>query len=406
MRILSQGLPAPRAAKLPAQLAQSGYLRTLGGADVYLAARARCPKMRRGDLEALVVEHQLRVSPAVRGCIYLVPHEDAALCLSIAREQSRARDERDAEKSGIKKGELADVGDAIVAVLREQGPQTTDGLRRVLPKGVVRSLGDRGKKVGVSSTLPPALRQMEFAGRIERTPVDGHLDHEKYLWAVTDKDPFADADLPDDTAQLHARLFSHFLERAGVSTLKAFSDWSGLTQRDVKLALAHTPHEVVQAEGMGDEALAAPTLGARLRKLDQAEEPVALLPFEDNLAHLAGGIGALVHESAHDLQVPTWGNMKQKHAREPLGTAKHVMFRAILAEGRVRGFWEYDPDAKCVVTHLFDAPSKAARAAVAAAAESLSAFLTDELGHGHSFSLDNDDELRRRLSLLTNLGRA
>src|SRR5689334_20803143 len=51
----------------------SGWLRTLGGVDVYLAARARRPAMKRADLDRLVDLGELRVAPAARGCIYLVP---------------------------------------------------------------------------------------------------------------------------------------------------------------------------------------------------------------------------------------------------------------------------------------------------------------------------------------------
>src|SRR6185503_14498726 len=51
----------------------SGWLRTLGGVDVYIAARARKPGMTRAELDAAVERGELRVSPAARGCIYLVP---------------------------------------------------------------------------------------------------------------------------------------------------------------------------------------------------------------------------------------------------------------------------------------------------------------------------------------------
>jgi hypothetical protein len=405
VRILSLGWPVPRAPKLPAQLAAAGHLRTLGGADVYLAARARFPKLRRSDLDSLVADAEFCVTPAARGCIYLVPQQDRALCLSVARDLSRARDERDAKKAGIRPGELDAVAEAAVAALRTQGPLTTDGLRRELGPNVVRSLGDAGKKVGVSSTLPPALRLLEFAGRIVRTPVDGQLDHEKYEWRATDRDPFADAALPEDAPARHGRLLEHFVARAGVTTLPLFAAWSGLAQRDAKLALAHAEHELVAAEGLDDEALATPQLGSLLKKLAKADEQIALLPFEDNLVHLAGGLGAFVDSAAHDLKVPTWGDMKQKNATERLGDAKHVMFRSILAEGRVCGFWEYDPDTQDVVTHLFDPPGKAVRTAIGEAAADLATFLRGQLGHGHSFSLDTDDELRRRTKLLCEMGR-
>jgi len=74
--------------------------------------------------------------------------------------------------------------------------------------------------------------------------------------------------------------------------------------------------------------------------------------------------------------------------------------------GRVRGFWEYDPDQGKVLTWLFDPPAKPVRAAVDAAATETSTFLREQVGHGRSFTLDSDDELRRRCAQLRALGKA
>jgi len=54
----------------------------------------------------------------------------------------------------------------------------------------VRSLGEKGKKLGLSSTLPPALRTLEFEGRIERTLEGGRLDSERYLWRLPARERF------------------------------------------------------------------------------------------------------------------------------------------------------------------------------------------------------------------------
>jgi hypothetical protein len=80
-----------------------------------------------------------------------------------------------------------------------------------------------------------------------------------------------------------------------------------------------------------------------------------------------------------------------------------MSFRTVLAEGLVTGFWEYDPDAKHVVVHWLREASRKAEQRVEELAESTSVFLHDEIGHGHSFSLDTDLELRRRIALLRSL---
>src|SRR4051812_32444991 len=68
-----QALAGTTKGPLSMLLGASGWLRTLGGTDVYIAARARRPGMQRADLDAAVTAGDLRVHPAVRGCIYLVP---------------------------------------------------------------------------------------------------------------------------------------------------------------------------------------------------------------------------------------------------------------------------------------------------------------------------------------------
>ncbi|MBK8099075.1 MAG: winged helix DNA-binding domain-containing protein [Planctomycetes bacterium] len=396
VRILAQGLPPAAHAELVTTLAATGFVRTLGGSDVYVAARSRVPGTTRAQLDAAVAARELQVVPAVRGCIYLVPAANAPLCLRVAEHLSRDRDRRDADKAGIRPGELERLGDAVLAALTRTGPATTDVLRRALPEGSIRSLGDRGKKVGVSSPLPPTLRRLEFAGQIERTLPDGRLDTERYLWRVTARNPFTKARLPDDPIDLHARLLQRFAANAGVGTLRAFSAWAGIPLRDAKAAAAKVELVPVAIAGADEPAFATAGIEALLADAERADEAVALLPFEDNLPHLAGGPHSFVDEAFHGLSVPSWGNQRP----QPLGTAAHLAFRSVLADGGVVGFWEYDPDARIVVTRCFQAPSRAAAKQLAKLADELGAFLRDELGHGHSFSLDDDDALRERLQML------
>lgn len=405
LRIAAQGLPAPRDAGVSDQIATSGYQRTLGGADAYIAVRARVPKLVRADLEALIQEGELVVIPAVRGCIYVVPASEAPMCLSIAGKLTERRDERDAEKAGIREGELDEVSDAVHEELRAGGPRTTAGLRKALGTDLIRSLGDRGKKVGVSSTLPPALRRLEFSGRISRVPVDGRLDHEKYEWRAAEGDPLGRAELPEEPARLHALLLRGFVQRAGVTNLDAFCAWSGLTKRDAKAALTAAGDEVqiVEAVGIDGDALAPQDLAALQKRAKKSNDATAFLPFEDNLIHLHGAVANWIAPEHHDLEVPAWSNMRDAKDTTRLGDARHVRWRSILCEGRIRGFWDYDPVEQVVVTGMFDPPSKTGRQRVETLAGELTAFLRDEIGHGLSFSIDTDESLTRRCQLLRDL---
>src|SRR5687768_2324678 len=95
-------------------LEETGFVRTLGGSDIYIAVRARVPGMRREDLEAVVEAQEAQIVPAVRGCMYLVPRRDVPLALRMADVVSRSRHERDQEKAGIRPGEVEEVGKAVL----------------------------------------------------------------------------------------------------------------------------------------------------------------------------------------------------------------------------------------------------------------------------------------------------
>src|SRR4051794_9042183 len=95
-----QALAGTRAQPLAAVLADSGWLRTLGGADAYLAARARKPGMQRAELDAAIAAGELRVHPAVRGCIYLVPASAVPDLLALNAQTWRGQTEKELAKIG------------------------------------------------------------------------------------------------------------------------------------------------------------------------------------------------------------------------------------------------------------------------------------------------------------------
>jgi hypothetical protein len=401
--LAAQGLP-PAAAKpaLLPTLERTGFVRTLGGVDVYLAVRARVPGLTRADLDALVERHDAQVVPAARGCIYLVPRRDVPFALRAAHLLSRARDERDQQKAGIKPGEVEKVAKAALAVLEKKGPLTTDALRRALPEGTVRSLGEQGRKVGVSSPLPGALRLLEFEGRIERTLEGGRLDTERYLWRTTAKNPFAAARVPDDPAELWLRLALVYFRAAGLGTRKAFAEWAGISQRDAQAAADRAGLVPVTVEGQSEPGLMLESERRALLDAEGTDDAIAFLPFDDNLLSLRGTAAELVDPAHHGLEVPTWGG-GSRTAR--LGDARYMAFRSIVAEGKVAGFWEFDPDAGEVVHACFDKVRPATRKRLEAGAADVARFLAKDLGHGRSFSIDTDEELKKRVAQIRKLRR-
>jgi hypothetical protein len=371
-----------------------GFVRTLGGTEVYLAVRARRPALTRKELEDATARGDVRVATAVRGCMYLVSGRDFRIALAIAESLSRPRAQRERERAGIEKGELEKLGEKVVKLIAKSGPLSTDALRKQLPAGSVRSLGEVGKKLGVSSTLPPALRLLEFDDRIERALETGRLDTERYVWRIADT--IADA-APSEPEALHARLAELFFGWAGVATKADFAEWCGIGKGEAAKAIERAGLVDVAVEGNDAPCHA---VASALHNVDDTvgatRETVALLPFEDNVLALRSGPRVWVDAAHHAVDVPIWGSS----GTAKLGDARHLSLRSIVAEGAVAGFWEYDPDAKAVVTGVFAHADATTRDRIGEEAERVAMFLRDELGHGRSFSLDTDDALRERAAFV------
>jgi hypothetical protein len=388
-----QGLGAPVAGTLEEVVAATGWPRTLGGVDVYLALRARVPGMTRRALEEAVDARRLQVIPAVRGCIYLVPAPQVPLVMRVAEDQYRKRADREFERAGIAEKEIAGTGEAVLAALR-QGALTTDALRRAMPEGAVRSLGERGKKVGLSSTLPPALRHLEFEGRVERALDGGRLDTERYLWRLPAKNPFAGAHVPGDAAARHAEIARIFLRSSGPASVKDFAEWAALSQRDARAALEAGPVVTVAVDGYADDAFLLEEQLPALREKNgrSGGARFSFLPFEDNYLVLHGGPRLLVDPRHHDRKIPVWGQSRGT----TIGDAKHISLRALVEGDAVTGLWEFDPGSAAVVFTTFDPLPPARRKALQALADDVGRFLGDEMGHAKSFTLDTTEAVQDR----------
>ena len=156
-----QGLATPPPGPLIEKLDSTGWLRTLGGADVYLAARARAPGMKRAELDALVEAGDLRVVPAARGCIYLVRASVVCDLMAFNAEAWRRDHEKQLAKVGSSLAKHEALAKPVFAALAT--PRTTDALRKALPAGSIPSFGEAGKKIGLSSPLPLVLRMTHGA---------------------------------------------------------------------------------------------------------------------------------------------------------------------------------------------------------------------------------------------------
>jgi hypothetical protein len=384
-----QALAGATKGSLATVIGDSGWLRTLGGTDVYIAARARRPGMTRAQLEAAVTAGELRVQPAVRGCIYLVPSAAVPDLLALNAETWRTQTEKELAKIGKTIAVVEALAPAVLSALTE--PLTPDAIRKAF-RGEIPSFGDAGKKVGLSSPLPLALRLLEFAGKIERTLDGGRLDSERYLWRKTAGKLAAPA---RDHEQRVANVVDAFLGFAGPATLAQLSAWSGRAQRDLKVAIGKLDATPVEVEGIGE---------AYVRSADRAAKPPpprgkALLAFEDNYL-VNHGVSAVADPRHHAIEADIWGGSE---VSAPVGKANHVLSRTIVVDGLIAGFWEVDPRSAGAVWHTFDpAPTALARALDEQTTDT-ARFLLDELGHAKVFSLDTMDDVQKRADRIVKL---
>jgi len=384
-----QALAGTSKRPLAALIGESGWLRTLGGVDAYIAARARRPGMKRAELDAAIAAGELRVQPAVRGCIYLVPAAAVPDLLALNAETWRSQTEKDLAKIGKTLKVAEALAPGVLAALTE--PMTTDAIRKAC-KGEIPSFGDAGKKVGLSSPLPLALRLLELAGKIERTLDSGRLDTERYLWrkAAGKLAPPA----PDHVARI-ARVVDAFLGFAAPATLAQMSAWSGHPQRDLKTALAKLDAVPVEVEGVGEAYVRAADLKAR----PPSPRGTALLALEDNYLN-NHGVGAVTDPRHHAFEVDLWGGSGKP---APIGKAHHVLSRSIVIDGLVAGFWEVDPRAAGAVWHTFDPAPRALARELDELTARAATFLVDELGHARVFTLDTMDDVQARADRIAGL---
>ena len=285
----------------------------------------------------------------------------------------------------------------IAARLLQRNKMSTDAIRRAMPEGSVRSLGELGKKLGMSSLLPTALRLLELEDRIERTLDGGRLDTERYTWRLVQALPHPGAVLMDRD-QRRARLAETFFGQAGPATIAHFAAWAGFSQKDARAAAANADLVPIAIDGLGDAFVRARDEAA-LRAAVPAPDAVALTSFEDNYLVFHGGPGIVTAPEHHAIQLRSWGVDRPQR----IADATHIASRTVVVGGLVRALWEVDeanrrgvwaPLSPKAVT---PAHAKVIDALVADAAR----FLLDELGHAKSFTLDTAEAVAARAAAIT-----
>ena len=371
-----QGLDGSLRGATPADvLARSGWARSVGGAGPYLTLFARAGTAR-ADADAAAAAREIHELPSARGCTYVLPAQDFALGLAVG-DGFRDAEMRTAEKLGVTREEIAALCDAVVRALEAHGgPLDPDGLRAATGDRS-RSLGEAGKKKGLTTTLPVALGRLQAAGEIRRVPANGRLDNQRYAYVRWSPNPLASHAL--SAAEARTELARRFFGWVGPATAGEFQFFSGLGVKAAKEAMA--PLGLVAVESGSDRLLLPEDVPAWRAFEAPAAPQYALVSSLDAISAARRDVQSLLDEQdrARDVLV-------DDGQERPVGNLSDLPSHAILDRGRLIGLWEFDADAGTIAWATFDRRRDDALHAAVAATE---AYVRDQLGDARSFSLDS-----------------
>jgi DNA glycosylase AlkZ-like len=371
-----QGLPRRLAPDAGEVLRATGWVHTGGGQLAYLALHARSG-IDRAAVDAAVERGDVHEIPAVRGCTMLVPAEDVALALHVARAQHDKGELAVARKHfAVTDKELDKLCRAVLAAVGKQ-PLEPKELHAALGPKLVRSLGEAGKKRGMSTTLPLALGLLNMRGQVRRISTTGRLDNQRFRYARWGIKLRAVGNAP-------AELARRFFRWAGPATLQEFAWWAGLGVKAAREAVAG----LTVSDGRLDLFELA---GAD----DAPGKGIALVPFRDNYTGVRRDLSPLYDPALARRKILDWDK-----GTVALGDAESLHQPAILDGGELIGLWDYDDRDRSIVWRTFARPGRARRKALEAEVDRLLPFIRDQLGNARYYSLDNDKQRWRRLDRL------
>jgi hypothetical protein len=382
-----QGLDGSMAGKSAHDvLVRAGWMRTVGGAGPYLGLFARAG-LSREAVDAAIARGEVSELPSARGCTYLVPRDDFAVALAASAGHGDEAAIATAKKHlGVEDAEIDRLCTAILDALAK-GPLDPRALKDALG-GVVRHLGDAGKKRGTTTTLSLGLGRLQTSGRIRRIPANGRLDQQRFAYARWDDSPARRFD--DDT--LGAELASRFFRWIGPATVDQLVWWGGMTKKAAKSAAAAVGAVPV---GEGPDLVLPADLDAfRSFRASTVPDP-RLVGSLDNLAHLRRAVAPLVDVADAARTVVGGGFGPSSTGIAPVSSVLDLPHHAIVDRGRLVGLWDYDFAARRVVARVFPGVADCA-----AAIERTERFVRDELGDARSFSLDGPESRGERLQAL------
>lgn len=380
-----QGLDGRLIGKPAAEvLAETGWARSVGGVSPYLTLFSR-GRIAREQADRAVADLEIYELPAARGCTYVLPGSDFALGLKAGADFT-AGEMKTAYKLGVTDREVAKLGEAVVKAL-EKGPLDPEELREATGKAS-RSLGEEGKKKGLTTTLPLALGNLQAAGEIRRVPVNGRLDQQRYRYCLWRPNPLAKFSM--EPAEAATELARRYFRWIGPATPAEFQWFSGLGVKAAKAAI--DPLKLEPAE-QGSALLMLPEDRARLEAFQ--------IPTEARY-ELVGSIDGvtLLKRNTKDLLDPDDASHRLFRDKAYRSGLADLPSHGILDRGRLVGLWEYDTASDSIAWTAFVPKNKDLVKAVAETEE----YVRSGLGDARAFSLDSPKSRTPKVEALRRAG--
>jgi hypothetical protein len=383
-----QGLDGRLADAAPAKvLEQTGWARSVGGVGPYLGLYARCG-VGRDAVDKAVANLEIHELPSARGCTYVLPNSAFALGLKLGQGAPEA-DMKVARKLGVTDAEVAKLCKAVIEALKK-GPLDPEELRTATGKAS-RSLGNEGKKKGLTTTLPLALRQLQAEGEIRRVPTNGRLDQQRYRYTMWRPNPLASFKL--SVKEAYGQLARFYFDWIGPATAAEFQAFAAL---GVKAAQAAIEPLKLRPLEKGDERLMLPDRLEEQQAFKAPKEPqYALLSRADGILLLRRDVKSLL--ASENLKKSA---INEKAQPVEVGGPMDLPNHAILDRGQLVGLWEYDPESQSIAWTSFIRSNAELEKAVRRTEE----YIRTDLGDARSFSLDSPKSRAPRIQALRKLG--
>jgi len=383
-----QGLDGRLADATPAKvLEETGWARSVGGVGPYLGLHARCG-IGREAVDQAMARLEIHELPSARGCTYVLPNSAFALGLKLGQGGPES-EMKVARKLGVTDAEVAKLCKAVLQALKK-GPLDPNELRSATGEAS-RSLGEEGKKKGLTTTLPLALGRLQAEGDIRRVPTNGRLDQQHYRYTLWRPNPLASFKLSVEEA--YTQLARFYFDWIGPATVADFQAFAAL---GVKAAQAALEPLKLRPLASGDERLMLPDRHEELRAFQAPQAPqYVLVSRADGILLLRHDLKSLL--APEDLKKPA---IDEKGRRIEVSGPLDLPSHAILDRGRLVGLWEYDPESQSIAWTSF-IPSNAD---LERAVRRMEEFIHSDLGDARSFSLDSPKSRAPRIQALRELG--